>query len=83
MMNGMSRPFLPMLRELWLFPQPVATCALTLLAPASAHAQASTPARAPVSLVVLVAVDQLRPDYFARFGSQFTGGFALVRARSA
>lgn len=33
--------------------------------------------------MVLVAVDQLRPDYFARFGSQFTGGLAFVRAHSA
>lgn len=33
---------------------------------------ASPPA---VSLVVLVAVDQLRPDYFRRYAAQFTGGF--------
>src|SRR5690606_70985 len=32
------------------------------------------PAERP-ALVVLVTVDQLRPDYFSRFGGQWTGGF--------
>ena len=35
----------------------------------------STP---PVKLVVLVAVDQMRADYLARFASQWTGGFARI-----
>ena len=29
-------------------------------------------------LVVVVTVDQLRPDYFARYGRQFTGGFHTI-----
>jgi len=32
----------------------------------------------PVKLVVLVAVDQMRADYLARFASQWTGGFARI-----
>ena len=31
-----------------------------------------------VSLVVLVAVDQMRADYLARYASQWTGGFARI-----
>ena len=38
-------------------------------------AQAPAP---PVSLVVLVSVDQLRPDYLARYDTQFTGGFRVI-----
>src|SRR5438309_12069128 len=30
------------------------------------------------SLVVLVAVDQMRADYLARYASQWTGGFARI-----
>lgn len=37
--------------------------------PIGLHAQADRPA-----LVVLIAVDQLRPDYFSRYESQLTGG---------
>lgn len=57
---------------------------------AAAHAAAAQAARTrlrtPVarpSLVVFIAVDQMRADYFARFGSQFTGGLARIRAHSA
>ncbi|MCC7054394.1 MAG: alkaline phosphatase family protein [Gemmatimonadaceae bacterium] len=50
-----------------------------LLAPAAcARAQAtSAPAAPPVpkpTLVVFITIDQLRGDYFTRFGRQFTGG---------
>ncbi len=39
----------------------------------------SIPSRPPtLSLVVLVTVDQLRPDYFARYGGQFSGGFRTI-----
>ena len=33
------------------------------------------PPAEPPALVVVVTVDQLRPDYFSRFGGQWTGGF--------
>ena len=32
----------------------------------------------PISLVVLVSVDQMRADYLARFAPQWTGGFARI-----
>lgn len=34
--------------------------------------------RAPISLVVLVSVDQMRADYLARYAGQWTGGFARI-----
>jgi type I phosphodiesterase/nucleotide pyrophosphatase len=36
------------------------------------------PAGRPPALVVLVAVDQMRGDYFLRFAGQWTGGFARL-----
>jgi DNA-binding beta-propeller fold protein YncE len=45
----------------------------------SSAARASTPA----SLVVFIAIDQMRPDYFERWRSQFTGGLGRIRAQSA
>ena len=36
------------------------------------------PARPVPALVVLVAVDQMRADYLARYASQWTGGFARI-----
>ncbi len=35
------------------------------------------------ALVVLIAIDQMRPDYFDRFGAQLSGGLGRIRARSA
>src|SRR4029077_11726295 len=35
----------------------------------------------PISLVVLVSVDQMRADYLARFAPQWTGGFARIYRR--
>jgi len=32
----------------------------------------------PISLVVLVSVDQMRADYLARYAPQWTGGFARI-----
>src|SRR5579862_1398838 len=58
----------------------VALAAGMLAAPVAAQA---TTRKAPVSLVVLIAVDQLRPDYFARWGSQFTGGLKRIRTNAA
>ncbi|HKW41076.1 MAG TPA: alkaline phosphatase family protein [Gemmatimonadales bacterium] len=34
--------------------------------------------RPPISLIVLVAVDQMRADYLARYAGQWTGGFARI-----
>ncbi|HEY2374912.1 MAG TPA: alkaline phosphatase family protein [Gemmatimonadaceae bacterium] len=45
-------------------------------------AQRTLPNEKP-ALVVLIAVDQMRPDYFARFHDQFHGGFRLIRDSSA
>ena len=47
------------------------------LALAAAPALAQQPPQRP-KLVVLIAVDQLRPDYFARYGPQLTGGLARL-----
>lgn len=62
-----------------------ALLALALAAASAAPAAASAPARpalaAPDStptLIVLVAVDQLRADYLTRFAPQFTGGLARL-----
>jgi predicted AlkP superfamily pyrophosphatase or phosphodiesterase len=45
-------------------------------------AQTTAPAQHP-SLVVLIAIDQMRADYLDRFGAQFTGGLALLRRNGA
>jgi hypothetical protein len=39
---------------------------------------AAAPPRPPVSLVVFVTVDQLRPDYLTRFGTQLSGGLRAI-----
>ncbi len=70
-------PF-PMPRRI---PRVVQTLTLLGLAVACAHAQPA-PAIAPTgavarpkpTLVVFITIDQLRGDYFTRFGRQFTGG---------
>jgi predicted AlkP superfamily pyrophosphatase or phosphodiesterase len=51
-----------------------------LVAASSAASAQSTPRSAPTppALVVLFTVDQLRPDYFDRFGAQLTGGLARL-----
>lgn len=41
-------------------------------------AHATRPPSAGVTLVVLIAVDQMRADYLSRFASQWTGGFARI-----
>jgi type I phosphodiesterase/nucleotide pyrophosphatase len=50
---------------------------LLLQAVTPPRAVAPAPRETP-ALVVLVVVDQMRPDYFTRFGRQFTGGFRRV-----
>jgi predicted AlkP superfamily pyrophosphatase or phosphodiesterase len=64
-----------------LFRSLVAT-SLIVAIPTTATAQASSPSRAPSSgtptLVLVLTVDQMRPDYFTRFGSQLTGGLGRL-----
>ncbi len=45
------------------------------------HAAPPTPAPPPLSLVVVIAVDQLRPDYFDRWRQQLTGGLGRFLGR--
>ena len=47
---------------------------------AVASALPAQPPQRRADLVVLIAVDQLRPDYLDRWRSQLTGGFARLRA---
>lgn len=56
----------------------LAAAALTLVASPLAT-QRATPAQRHPSLVVLIAIDQMRADYLDRFGAQFTGGLARLR----
>ncbi len=58
-----------------------AAAALLALAPGRAPAASTTSPRP--ALVVLIVVDQMRPDYFDRFGPQFTGGLARLRRTGA
>ena len=46
-------------------------------APTPPRPAAPAPREHP-QLTVLVVVDQMRPDYFTRFGAQFTGGFRRI-----
>ncbi|MBS1241309.1 MAG: type phosphodiesterase/nucleotide pyrophosphatase, partial [Gemmatimonadetes bacterium] len=58
---------------------PAAACAQAAgSSPASAAQAAPSP-----RLVVFIAVDQMRADYFERFGSQFTGGLKRLYEGSA
>lgn len=57
-------------------------CALLVWAGAPAAAQSAAPAERP-TLVVLVTVDQLRPDYFERWGPQLTGGLGRLAREGA
>lgn len=54
--------------------------ALAACAPAAAQAPAPPPRP---TLVVLITVDQLIPEYFERFGPQLTGGLARLRRDGA
>lgn len=56
------------------------TCAAALLAIVLPGARLSHPPRVQEhpALVVLIAIDQMRGDYLARFGGQWTGGFARL-----
>ena len=53
-----------------------------LAAPASIRAQGTSPNEQP-ALIVLIAIDQMRPDYFDRFRAQLHGGLGLIRDSGA
>jgi predicted AlkP superfamily pyrophosphatase or phosphodiesterase len=57
------------------FPALLAVCAL-VTAGVPVSGQVSAPARP--SLVLVITVDQLRPDYLEAYAGQFTGGFARL-----
>jgi predicted AlkP superfamily pyrophosphatase or phosphodiesterase len=62
----------------------VAGVTVAALACAGAQQPASPrPAAAKPALVVFITVDQMRADYFDRFGSQFTGGLKRLREGGA
>ncbi|HEX7239961.1 MAG TPA: alkaline phosphatase family protein, partial [Longimicrobiaceae bacterium] len=46
--------------------------------PAAAQTRAPAPPPEPPRLVLLLTVDQLRPDYFERWGPQLQGGLARL-----
>jgi predicted AlkP superfamily pyrophosphatase or phosphodiesterase len=59
-------------------------CVLLIwLAATAPAAPPQAPSRQPPSLVVLIAIDQFRPDYLTRYGHQFTGGLARLSAEGA
>ncbi len=66
-MRRRPAPILPAL--LWL-----ATLSACANAQPTPTRGAATPGRAKPTLVVFITIDQLRGDYFTRFGKQFTGG---------
>jgi predicted AlkP superfamily pyrophosphatase or phosphodiesterase len=61
-------------------PLMVATALFAAVPSATLPAQSSV---APPTLVVQITVDQLRPDYFARFASQLTGGLGRLYTQGA
>ena len=60
----------------------VTACAVSAALAAPALAQPTTSSAKP-QLVVLLTVDQLRPDYLVRWESEFTGGFKRLLDRGA
>ena len=64
---------------------PIVPNTFTLLrfAPGSGRTSDALGRAPPTSLVVLVAIDQMRPDYFERYRSQLTGGLGRIRTQSA
>lgn len=53
------------------------------LAISAAAGQSTVDNRRPVSLVVVITVDQMRGDYFARYASQYSGGLARIASQAA
>jgi predicted AlkP superfamily pyrophosphatase or phosphodiesterase len=58
-----------------------AACSVGLLLTRSLPAE--RPRDSSVSLIVVLVVDQMRPDYFERFGQGFTGGLRRLRTQGA
>jgi hypothetical protein len=63
------------------------TIALVLTLVGTERVPAQQPARRTttgptLSMVVLIAVDQLRPDYLRKYASQFTGGFQRINTEA-
>ena len=54
-----------------------------LLSVETAHGQSRADQHPPVSLVVVITVDQMRGDYFARYATQYTGGLARIASQAA
>jgi predicted AlkP superfamily pyrophosphatase or phosphodiesterase len=54
-----------------------------LFAGPAAHAQNAAVTHPPVSLVVVITVDQMRGDYIARYAGQYTGAFARIAKHAA
>ena len=50
---------------------------------AAQSATSATSATQKPNLVVVLVVDQMRPDYFTRWGAQLTGGFARIHRDAA
>jgi len=59
---------------------PILTLGTVAAAPSPASSQRQPP---PTRLVVFIAVDQLRPDYFTRYEDQLTGGLRRFYAEGA
>lgn len=57
--------------------------ALLVLAPPPQSLRTPRLAGSHAALVVLIVVDQMRPDYFDRFGPQFTGGLGWLMRNGA
>ncbi|MDQ2767267.1 MAG: alkaline phosphatase family protein [Gemmatimonadota bacterium] len=63
---------------------PILPGTFTLMRFSSSSSAASSSRGARLaSLVVFIAIDQMRPDYFERFRSQLTGGLGRIRSQSA
>src|ERR1035437_1111364 len=60
-----------------------ASLATAVIAGPLAHGQGRPEPGRRVSLVVVITVDQMRGDYFARYASQYTGGLAHIAKQGA
>jgi predicted AlkP superfamily pyrophosphatase or phosphodiesterase len=60
-----------------------ASLATAVIAGPLAHGQGRPEPGRRVSLVVVITVDQMRGDYFARYASQYAGGFAHIAKQGA
>src|SRR5687768_7633673 len=61
---------------------PLLALALFLITAEPAATQANTAQTPGARLVVLIAIDQFRPDYFTRWPGQLRGGLARLHSQS-